>query len=163
MLNMLVPTTTVRPTACCDRVPHATPLHEERAASSVHEQATAIRSFAIDDVNVSQREARAVDYFDGAGHALSVKGRPIGAEALEGQVNAAHDERRAAEGVAARKTDHARARRARGVVYRCNNVAELRRRVGRQPTGRQRWEERLWQAWRRRQRRRLSGVCVRAQ
>ena len=39
--------------------------------------------------------------------ALGIKGRPIGAEALEGQVNAAHDERCAADGIAARKADHA--------------------------------------------------------
>ena len=117
-MSMLEPTATVRvQCASCDRVPHATPLHEERAASSVNEQAAAAAAIsqAIDDVDVSQREARAVGHFDGARHALGIEGRPIGAEALEGQVNAAHNERRAAEGIAARKADHARARgRARG-------------------------------------------------
>jgi len=158
---MLEPTSTVRVrSASCDRVPHATPLHEERAASSVNQQAAAAATIspAIDDVDVSQREARAVGHFDGAGYALGIKGRPIGAEALEGQVNAAHVERRAAEGIAARKADHARTRRAA-----CNDVAQLRRRVGRQPTGRQRWEERAWRRRQRRWRRWLSGRGMRAE
>ena len=73
---MLEPTSTVRvQIASCDRVPHATPLHEERAASSVNQQAAAAATIspAIDDVDVSQREARAVGHFDGAGHALGIK------------------------------------------------------------------------------------------
>ena len=110
-MSMLEPTATVRvQCASCDRVPHATPLHEERAASSVNEQAAAAAAIsqAIDDVDVSQREARAVGHFDGARHALGIEGRTLGADTLERQVDTAHDERRPAEGVAARERDHAR-------------------------------------------------------
>ena len=112
---MLEPTATVRVQfASCDRVPHATPLHEERAASSVNEQAAAAAaaaaaiSQAIDDVDVSQREARAVGHFDGARHALGIEGRTLGADTLERQVDASDHEWLAAEEDAAGENHHAR-------------------------------------------------------
>lgn len=108
---MLEPTATVRvQCASCDRVPHATPLHEERAASSVNEQAAAAAAIsqAIDDVDVSQREARAVGHFDGARHALGIEGRTLGADTLERQVDASDHEWLAAEGDAAGENHHAR-------------------------------------------------------
>ena len=108
---MLEPTATVRvQCASCDRVPHATPLHEERAASSVNKQAATAANIspAIDDVDVSQREARAVGHFDGARHALGIEGRTLGADTLERQVDASDHERRATEGVVAGECDHAR-------------------------------------------------------
>ena len=117
---MLEPTATVRvQCASCDRVPHATPLHEERAASSVNEQAaaaaaapiagtTAAISQAIDDVDVSQREARAFGHFDGARHALGIEGRTLGADTLERQVDASDHEWLAAEEDAAGENHHAR-------------------------------------------------------
>ena len=112
---MLEPTATVRvQCASCDRVPHATPLHEERAASSVNEQAAAAAaaaaaiSQAIDDVDVSQREARAVGHFDGARHALGIEGRTLGADTLERQVDASDHEWLAAEEDAAGENHHAR-------------------------------------------------------
>ena len=108
---MLEPTATVRvQCASCDRVPHATPLHEERAASSVNEQAAAAAAIsqAIDDVDVSQREARAVGHFDGARHALGIEGRTLGADTLERQVDASDHEWLAAEEDAAGENHHAR-------------------------------------------------------
>ena len=108
---MLEPTATVPVHfASCDRVPHATPLHEERAASSVNEQAAAAAAIsqAIDDVDVSQREARAVGHFDGARHALGIEGRTLGADTLERQVDASDHEWLAAEGDAAGENHHAR-------------------------------------------------------
>ena len=108
---MLEPTATVRVQfASCDRVPHATPLHEERAASSVNEQAAAAAAIsqAIDDVDVSQREARAVGHFDGARHALGIEGRTLGADTLERQVDASDHEWLAAEEDAAGENHHAR-------------------------------------------------------
>ena len=114
-MSMLEPTATVRvQCASCDRVPHATPLHEERAASSVNEQAAAAAaaaaaiSQAIDDVDVSQREARAVGHFDGARHALGIEGRTLGADTLERQVDASDHEWLAAEEDAAGENHHAR-------------------------------------------------------
>ena len=108
---MLEPTATVRvQCASCDRVPHATPLHEERAVSSVNEQAATAATInpAIDDVDVSQREARAVGHFDGARHALGIEGRTLGADTLERQVDASDHEWLAAEEDAAGENHHAR-------------------------------------------------------
>ena len=119
-MSMLEPTATVPVHfASCDRVPHATPLHEERAASSVNEQAAAAAaapiagaaaaiSQAIDDVDVSQREARAFGHFDGARHALGIEGRTLGADTLERQVDASDHEWLAAEEDAAGENHHAR-------------------------------------------------------
>jgi hypothetical protein len=90
------------------RVPDAGPLHEQRAACAVHEHAAPTRrGVAIDDVDLSQREAPAGGHFDGARHALGVEDRPLGADTLERQVDASDHEGRAAEGVAAGESDHA--------------------------------------------------------
>ena len=79
------------------RVPHAGPIHEERAARAVHEQAApAARSVAVDHVDFPQSEARAVGHFDGARHSLGVDGRPLGTDAFEHQVDASDHKRRAA-------------------------------------------------------------------
>ena len=75
----------------------------------MHEQAApTARGVAVDNVDLSQREARAIRHFDGARHALGIEGRPLGAEALEGQPDASDHERRATEGVVAGECDHAR-------------------------------------------------------
>ena len=75
----------------------------------MHEQAgpCSCRYVAVDHVDFTQREARAIRHFDGALQSLGVDGRPLGAHALERQVDASNYERRAAEGVAAGESDHA--------------------------------------------------------
>ena len=101
----------MRPIASCrrHRVPHAGPIHEERAARAVHEQAApAARSVAVDHVDFPQCEARAVGHFDGARHALGIEGRTLGADTLERQVDASDHEWLAAEEDAAGENHHAR-------------------------------------------------------
>ena len=68
----------------------------------MHEHAAPARGgVAVDHVDLPQREARAIRHFDGARPSLGVEGRPLGADALERQVDTSDHERRAAEGVAA--------------------------------------------------------------
>ena len=76
----------------------------------MHEQASTATScgVAVDDVNLSQREARAIRHFNGARQALRVEGRPLGADALKRQVDASDHEWLAAEGDAAGENHHAR-------------------------------------------------------
>lgn len=50
------------------RVPHARPLHDERAARALHEHAAGVRGVAVDHVHASQQELAAVDDFNGPRH-----------------------------------------------------------------------------------------------
>ena len=68
----------------------------------MHEQAAPARGgVAVDHVDLSQRDDRTIRHFNGARHAPGIEGRPLGADALERQVDTSDHERRAAEGVAA--------------------------------------------------------------
>ena len=50
------------------RVPHARPLHDERAARALHEHAAGVRGVAVDHVHASQQELAAINDFDGPRH-----------------------------------------------------------------------------------------------
>ena len=50
------------------RVPHARPLHDERAARALHEHAAGMRGVAVDHVHASQQELAAVGHFNGPRH-----------------------------------------------------------------------------------------------
>lgn len=50
------------------RVPHARPLHDERAARALHEHAAGVRGVAVDHVHASQQELAAVGDFNGPRH-----------------------------------------------------------------------------------------------
>ena len=81
-----------------DAVPHAGLLHEERAASTLHEQPATRVGSPVDDFDAPQDKAAAVTHFNGTRHGLRVDGR-LAAKALEGHVDPAHVEGHSAEGV----------------------------------------------------------------
>ena len=63
-----VPWITPTPLVGRHRVPHARPLHDERAARALHEHAAGVRGVAVDHVHASQQQLAAVDDFDGPRH-----------------------------------------------------------------------------------------------